>query len=359
MTAPIIIVGGGFAGVATAWHLTRSGTGPVLILERDLSCGQQSSGRNAGMIRTLIPKESVQRIALESARNIAAPPDDLPVDGIFRRTGGIILGSGEDVSRLREAADRSRAAGREVVELRTLPDEVAHWVNPDDFEAAFLTPDDGVADIHGLLQGYLKGALAGGAEFRGGVTVTDLVVRAGRVQGVETSSGTIEGRAVVNAAGAWAGEVGARGSSESFGLAPRRRHLHSTGPVPGVHPDLPFVWNDTEGYYFRPESGGFLLSGCDETTLPPGEPPVDPEADDRLAQKLLSHAPALADLPVRTRWAGLRTFAPDGLPILRWDPVLPGLYWMAALGGHGVTLSFTAAESAATEIRAALETSRP
>ena len=351
MDAPIIIVGGGFAGVATAWHLVRSGPIPVVILERDLSWGQQSSGRNAGMIRTLIPRESVQRMALSSAAHIAAPPSDLPVEGVFRKTGGIILGSGAHVSRLRLAAERSRAAGREVIELEHLPKEVAGWVNDGDFEAAFLTPDDGVVDIHELLRGYLKGALARGAEFRGGVEVTDLLIEDGEVRGVQTNRGPMEGKAVVNAAGAWAAEVGARGAAEEFGLEPRRRHLHSTGPVPGVHPDLPFVWNDTEGYYFRPESGGFLLSGCDETTLPPGDPPVDPEAEDQLAAKLLSHAPALADLPVRKRWAGLRTFAKDGLPILRWDPVLPGLFWLAALGGHGVTLSYAAAQEAAAAIR--------
>jgi len=351
MTAPIIIVGGGFAGIATAWHLVRSEPVPVLILERDLAWGQQSSGRNAGMIRTLIPNEGVQRMALESAPHIATPPADLPVQGVFRRTGGIILGSGPDVPRLREAAERSRAAGREVLELENLPEEIAGWVDPDDFEVAFLTPDDGVADIHELLQGYLRGALARGAEFRGGVEVTDLLLRNGRVCGVKTNQGPIEGVAVVNAAGAWAGEVGARGAGEAFGLTPRRRHLHATGPVPGVNPDLPFVWNDTEGYYFRPESGGFLLCGCDETTLPPGDPPVDPAADDLLAQKLISHAPALADLPIRTRWAGLRTFAQGGLPIIAWDPALPGLFWLAALGGHGVTLSYAAAEAAAFSIR--------
>jgi D-arginine dehydrogenase len=302
------------------------------------------------MIRTLIPGEQIQRLALASAAHLAAPPADLPVTGVFRKTGGIVLGSGPHVRRLRQAAERSRAAGREVIELTRLPEEVRGWVKEGDFEAAFLTPDDGVADIHELLQGYLKGAVAGGAEFRGGVEVTDLLIRDGEVRGVVTTGGAIEGRAVVNAAGAWAGMVGARGAAETFCLEPRRRHLHCTFPVAGLDPDLPFVWNDTEGYYFRPESGGFLLSGCDEATLPPGIPPVDPAAEEQLARKLLSHAPALADLPIRTRWAGLRTFAKGGLPVIRWDPVLPGLFWLAALGGHGVTLSYAVGEIAAREL---------
>ena len=158
MEQPIIIVGGGFAGVATAFHLARNGTLPVLILERDPVGGQQASGRNAGMIRTLIPREAVQRMAIASATRLAAPPPDLPVEGVFRRTGGIILASGPDVTRLREAARRSRAAGREVVELERLPEEIRGWVKDDDYEAAFLTPDDGVAEIHELLPDEWKAA---------------------------------------------------------------------------------------------------------------------------------------------------------------------------------------------------------
>jgi D-arginine dehydrogenase len=78
---------------------------------------------------------------------------------------------------------------------------------------------------------------------------------------------------------------------------------------------------------------------------------VDPQAEVRLAEKLASR-PDLADLPIRTRWACLRTFSADDRPAIGWDPALPGLYWVTALGGHGVTMSFAVGDLAAREILA-------
>ncbi|RZM06171.1 MAG: FAD-binding oxidoreductase, partial [Sphingomonas sp.] len=39
---------------------------------------------------------------------------------------------------------------------------------------------------------------------------------------------------------------------------------------------------------------------------------------------------------VERRWAGLRTFAPDRLPIYGFDPVVPGFFWCAGQGGFGI-----------------------
>ncbi|MHC4860809.1 MAG: NAD(P)/FAD-dependent oxidoreductase, partial [Planctomycetota bacterium] len=230
------------------------------------------------------------------------------------------------------------------------PVRLARWLAGADLEACFETPADGVADVNELLQGFLRQARARGARLRTNTEVLDLAREGDRVTGVVTRDGVLGADVVVNAAGAWAGEVGAPGAAAAIGIVPKKRHLHSTGPVAGASPDLPFVWNDTAGYYFRPESEGLLLSGCDHTPEPPGDPVVDPEEEVRLAGKLLEHAPALAELPIATRWACHRTFARDARPVLGWDPVLDGLYWVAALGGHGVTVSHTVGALAAREI---------
>lgn len=79
-------------------------------------------------------------------------------------------------------------------------------------------------------------------------------------------------------------------------------------------------------------------------------PVVDPEAEDLLVDKLLKHAPGLADISLRRNWACLRTFAPDRLPVIGWDPEIDGLFHVSGLGGFGVTTSLAVGDIASTLI---------
>jgi glycine/D-amino acid oxidase-like deaminating enzyme len=130
-------------------------------------------------------------------------------------------------------------------------------------------------------------------------------------------------------------------------MVPFRRHLYDSGPLAWVDRNLPVVWNPTSGVYFRPESGGLLMSPCDETPAEPGIPAVDPAVLDLLAEKLSRHVPALGNVPVRRGWAGLRTFSPDHRFVIGWDPGVKGFFWSAGYGGHGVTCSASAGRLAA------------
>jgi D-arginine dehydrogenase len=79
-------------------------------------------------------------------------------------------------------------------------------------------------------------------------------------------------------------------------------------------------------------------------------PALDPEAEDLLVDKLLKHAPGLADISLRRSWACLRTFAPDRLPVIGWDPEIDGLFHVSGLGGFGVTTSLAIGDVASTLI---------
>ena len=54
-------------------------------------------------------------------------------------------------------------------------------------------------------------------------------------------------------------------------------------PIEWVDPGWPCVWDTNGGLYFRPESGGLLLSCCDETPAAPGDYAEDPAMLDELA----------------------------------------------------------------------------
>ena len=52
-------------------------------------------------------------------------------------------------------------------------------------------------------------------------------------------------------------------------------------------------------------------------------------------------------LGLERRWAGLRSFAPDRLPVYGFDPRVPGFFWFAGQGGYGIQTAPAAARLAA------------
>ena len=177
-----------------------------------------------------------------------------------------------------------------------------------------------------------------------------IVVSGGRVTAVQTQSEEICCDVLVNASGAWAGEIGQKAGSARVPLTPYRRHIFVTKALNWVNPDWPIVWDITNEIYFRPESGGLLLSPCDETPDQPGVPTTDASVAELLAEKVSRCFPALPDLPIQNSWAGLRTLTPDRRFVIGWDPKIRGFAWVAGLGGHGVTVSYSVGRMAAEMI---------
>lgn len=339
-TSRIVVVGGGLAGASTAYHLARRGARRVTLLEQEATCGAHASGRNAAMIRQVVADASVGALAQAGAAFLKSPPGDWEVPLCFEQNGSLLLGAGPALDALARQAAAARDRGvpaepRDAEEIRRRVPLLERAA----FDGGVWCAGDGVVDVSALLGGFLAGARKAGAAVRTGAIVRGIAVQGGRVAGVETSEGTLAADIVVNAAGAWARELGRRAGAADIPLRPCRRHLFSTGPVPGIDRRWPFVWDIGHEFYFRPESGGLLLSPCDEDDFPPGDTPADAAAQSRLAEKLTRYAPRLANLPVRKGWAGLRTLTPDGRFVVGWDPNVEGFFWVAGLGGHGVTCS--------------------
>jgi len=206
-------------------------------------------------------------------------------------------------------------------------------------DGAVWSPTDGVIDVHALMEGYLHGVRSAGGQVWTELIATGFRFSGGRIAAVETGDAEIAADVVINAAGAWASEIGRLAGAASLPLRPCRRHLFSTGPAEGVDPEWPFVWDVAHEFYFRPESGGLLFSPCDEEEFTPSDAPADPAYQVALAEKLHQFAPRLLEFSIQTAWAGLRTLTPDGRFVIGWDPLIENFFWVAGLGGHGVTTS--------------------
>lgn len=348
--ARLVIVGGGFAGAATAYALARAGVPDVVVVEREPTCGYHASGRNAALCRQLTGDDAVTDYTIRGAAFLRDPPAGFSDRPLLRTTGSVLLRASSDG--LRALAERAAARGlpHERMSMGAL---AAMWPRLSTVPAAggVLFPTDGVIDIHALLTGYLAGARRGGVHIETGCAVVAVEAAAGGRLRVDTSAGAIDAGALVVAAGAWAAEVGALGGGRAE-LVPMHRHLFTTEPVADLDRGAPFVWHLDDEFYVRPEGAGFLISGCDEKQAPPGDAVVAAGAADALAAKLDRVAPGLADLGVARAWACLRTFAPDRRLRIAWDEAAPRLFWVAGLGGHGATASAAIGEAAARAITA-------
>ncbi len=345
-----VIIGAGLAGCGVAWHLGGRG---VLLLDQAEQPGAEATAQNAGMIRRLGEDPFERALAVRTAAFLSDPGEDW-ADLTPSQVTGALLGLAHDPDHLSDAVAHLRACGVDVQRCDR-PEAVAPALAGSPLCRAWYVPDERLADAGQILSGLLRGIRRTGGEVRCGVSVQRIVVEGGAVVGVETSAGRIGADRVVLAAGAWSGLLAARLGLHRP-LIPLRRTLLHTSPHPLSRPDHPWCWIDDVGVYIRPESGGWLVSGCDEAVDPPDvEPgsrgPVEALPRALAMDKLAAHFPALGPVRLSTGWSGLRTFAPDRRPVLGADGEVAGLWWAAGLGGFGVTCGIAAGEAVATWMR--------
>jgi D-arginine dehydrogenase len=116
---------------------------------------------------------------------------------------------------------------------------------------------------------------------------------------------------------------------------------------PPAPADLPLVMAMDGSFYFKPEAGGRLwLSPHDETPAEPGDVAAE-ELDVAVAIDRFEQATSWPIRRVERRWAGLRSFAPDRLPVYGFDPAAPTFFWCAGQGGFGIQTAPAAARMAA------------
>jgi len=348
ISAEYVIVGAGFAGAATAYHLARSGARDILLLEQENRAGVHSSGRNASMIRQVVGDPELTALAREGAAFLRNPPADWPSPLQFEQNGSLLLGSGELWERLCHDGETARHLG---VEVETWSHKKAEDRVPilrgAHFDGAVWCPTDGVVNIFSLLSGYLQAAASLGAKVIYHSPVQNIEVMRGRVRGIVTAEGKVEAGTVINAAGPWAGTIAEMAGAAKIRLRPCRRHLFVTAPLAEVDQRWPFTWDVAHDLYFRPESGGLLLCACDQDEMAPGAPPIEDKVKELLREKVSRYFPGLPDLTIERGWAGLRTLSDDGRFVIGWDPGIEGFFWVAGLGGHGVTSSYGVGDLAA------------
>lgn len=338
------VVGAGMAGSSLAAELASLSGGRLRIamLEAEDRPGYHATGRSAAFWEECYGGPQVVPLTLASGPYLRE-------HGFLRPRGALYIGRAEDEAAV--ARFEQRFAGTGATFRRLDRAELASRI-PDllpDWRHAIWQPDCADIDVAGVHQHYLKRAAQGGVVLQTRFRLTS-IERRNEGWRLRTADGRgITAGWLVNAAGAWADTLAEAAGLAPKGIQPLRRTVAQLRVAPVAPADLPLVLDINGGFYFKPESGRLWLSPHDET--PSTACDAAPEeldvalAIDRLRQVVdwrVSH--------VERRWAGLRSFAPDRLPVYGPDPADKGFIWFAGQGGYGIQTAPAAARLLAEEL---------
>lgn len=335
-TADIVIIGGGIAGASAAYELARSAK--VVLLEAEEHFGHHSTGRSAASFTENYGPPTVRRLAVASRRFLEQPPEGFAEHPLMSPRGAITIAREDQLDALAEALAAARAFVPTMRELA--PAEAlarVPFLRPDYVAGAIEEPDSREIDVAGLHQGFLTGARRRGARLITKARVGEIA----RSQGVFTVRSTqaeVSAPILLDAAGAWGDEVARMAGARTIGLVPKRR----TALLVAAPPDLPREWplvDDVSGaFYFKRDAGSIFVSPADATPSAPMDAYPD-DLDVAIAVDRFERATTIEVRRVQRSWAGLRTFAPDGVPVAGFDPELEGFVWLAGQGGYGIKTS--------------------
>ncbi len=343
MTTEIAIIGAGIAGLSAASELAKHrGTGEgILVVEAERDAAIHTSSRSAQQLIPSYGPEPVLELTrwsiarlLEAGNYLAAP--------LAWPSSFVVAGSLEDVAAMTVPGLRTL----EGAELFELCPELR--VNPQRFRTAAVDESAVRTDATALVAWHRERALAAGVEIRTNSRVTG-ARRAGDLWELTLGAAppkTVRAATVVNAAGAWADEVGALFGAAPQGLRPLRRTAALVTLAEPMPPEHPMVDDAAEDWYYRPDAAGAMIS------LGEAEPsePCDAQPHEGAVAGLIAtieRETSLRITGVVKAWTGLRTERPSDVPVCGWDPVAPGMFWLAGQGGYGFQTSSALARAAA------------
>ena len=347
--ADVCIIGGGIAGASAAYEIAAFAS--VILLERERHCGLHATGRSAASFSETYGNDTIRRLALASRGFLNDPPAGFCDFPLLKPRGTVTIARADQTGLLDEALERALALVPSVARLA--PAEALARVpilRPEAVAAAMIEPHAMEIDVDGLHRGFLRGAVRRGARIVVGAGVTAIARSSGGWR-VATSGGEFEAAIVVDAAGAWADEIAELAGLRPFGLVPKRRTACLVPAPAGLDVAAwPLVDDIGESFYFKPDAGQIFVSPADATP----SPAVDAYPDDldvAVAVDRFERATTLDVRRVSRAWAGLRTFASDGSPVVGPDPVAESFIWLAGQGGYGIKTSPALSRACAALIR--------
>ena len=331
-----LVVGGGISGASAAYELAAIGT--VVVMEAETAAGYHSTGRSAALFTRNYGSKVVRAINAASEGFFETPSIGFCDNALLGERGFLAVAPPGREAQLDALLDLStneapvhKLAAQQVLDLSPL-------LRPELVAAGAYEPGVCDIDVASLHQGFLRGLKRRGGDVHLGHRIDGMRhTKEGWV--VTARNQTIMARTVVNAAGAWADEVGQLAGAAVIGLVPKRR----TGIIVDVPADMnlsktPATDFIGEEAYVKPDAGRLMASPGDETPVAPQDVRPD-EMDMAILVDWLQRNTTLNVNRIAHSWAGLRCFVADGDPVVGFDSDLPNFFWLAGQGGYGIMMA--------------------
>lgn len=349
--ADVIVIGAGIAGASIAAELATSLD--VVLLEREGQPGYHTTGRSAALFSQIYGPPPIRALSRASAGFLWSPPDGFATHPLLAPRRVLMTGRQDQTEAVARAFEDVR--GRGDVELMTGADarRLMPLLRAEHSVAVLAENDAADIDVHALHHGYLRRFKEAGGTLETAREV-EALERDAHGWRLETRNGSYRATVVVNAAGAWADEIARMAGAAPVGLVPKRRTaMVVDGPDGLVDDAWAMVVDIDEQFYLKPDAGRLLISPADETP----SPPCDAQPEELDIAICIDRIEQAFDLEIRhivNKWAGLRSFVADKVPVVGFDRDVPGFFWLAGQGGYGIQSS-----PAVARLAAALLTGQP
>lgn len=345
--ADVIIIGAGIAGVSLGAELCETRT--VCVIEAEDYPAYHSTGRSNALWHETYGGPLIQPLTAASRGWLDRPPAEFSDAGFLTPRPTLCIGQDADAAAIARFTAEFERAGVTLDHLGSrqlqalLPGLRPQWTH------GILENSSADIDVAAYHAACLKKIRRAGGKVLTKARVEGLSQRSGKWS-VRTSVNTLYAPTVVNAAGAWADGVAAMAGVAPLAITPYRRTIAQVRIGGGVDCNLPMVTHIHGTFYFKPDTGSRIwLSPHDETASPPCDAAPE-ELDIAIAIDRLQHVVDWQVDAVEHAWAGLRSFAPDRLPVFGFEPGVDGFFWCAGQGGFGIQTAPAIAKLSAAQI---------
>ncbi len=333
----IAIVGGGIMGLSIAYNLAKLGVTNTVVLEKSyLASG--ASGRNGGGIRQQWTTKTNIELMKQSMDRCDSFAGELGVNVWLRQGGYLFLARSQaHVDKLEKSVKLQRDAGLPTrLEKGSYAKKIVPGINTNGVLACAYNPTDGVIFPWPFLWGYSEKYCELGGEVRLRCEVTR-IERKSEGFALDTTSGKVNCKRLINACGAWSPEIAAL-LHVDLPTHPIRHQICSSEPLKACLE--PLVSDLQAGLYFSQSMRGEIVGGINLK-----DEPHTTEMKSSLsflreyARALTRVMPGYQSLKVLRQWSGPYDHSPDGNPILGEHPDCKDFFLCNGFVGHGFMMA--------------------